>query len=55
LRVGGSVRLELRMPGGQPMTVEMAKAEIDAMGVGAGDRVYVDLGHAKVFLEDYSI
>jgi sulfate/thiosulfate transport system ATP-binding protein len=54
-RVGGHVKLALRLPSGEVMTVQMIKSELDALGVVAGDRVLVDLCAAKVFLEDYSI
>lgn len=54
-RVGPHVKVSLRLPGGEPMSVQMAKAEIDALGIAPGDRVMVDLREAKVFVEDYSI
>jgi len=37
------------------MTVQMSKAEIDALSIESGDRVLVDLRDAKVFVEDYAI
>ncbi|MSP62832.1 MAG: ABC transporter ATP-binding protein [Myxococcales bacterium] len=55
VRVGGFVKVELRLPSGEAMTVQMAKTELDALGVAEGDRVLVDLLAAKVFVEDYSI
>ena len=54
-RIGGHVKLSVELANGEPMTVQMAKAEIDALGVEQGDRVMVDLKEAKVFVEDYSI
>jgi sulfate/thiosulfate transport system ATP-binding protein len=54
-RVGGIVKLSLELPSGEPMAVEVAKAEFDALSVQEGDRVMVDLKEAKVFVEDYSI
>ncbi len=54
-RVGGNVKASLRLPNGEAMTVQIAKTEIDSLGVAPGDRVFVDLREAKVFLEDYSI
>jgi sulfate transport system ATP-binding protein len=54
-RVGGTIRISLVMSNGEPMSVEMQKREIDALGVKEGDRVMVDLVHAKVFVGDYSI
>jgi len=54
-RVGAQVKLALELPSGDSMTVHMPKAEVDALGLEAGDRVMVDLKDAKVFVEDYSI
>jgi sulfate transport system ATP-binding protein len=54
-RVGGFVKVELCLPSGDVVTVQLPKPEVDALGVTAGDRVVVDLGEAKVFVEDYSI
>jgi hypothetical protein len=49
------VRVDLTLDGGDVVTVQMSSAELRALGVGVGDRVYVDLGEAKLFLEDYAI
>jgi sulfate transport system ATP-binding protein len=54
-RVGAHAKVALRLPDGTPMTVELLRAEIDALGVAEGDRVLVDLRDAKIFVEDYSI
>ena len=54
-RVGGLVKIELRLPSGDSVTVQMPRAEVEALGIAAGDRVMVDLVGAKVFMEDYSI
>ncbi len=54
-RVGGQVKLSVRLGTGEPMTVQMSKPEIDQLGIEQGDRVMVDLKEAKVFVEDYSI
>jgi sulfate/thiosulfate transport system ATP-binding protein len=54
-RVGGNVKVELRLPSGERLGLQMTRAEIDSLGIGIGDRVLVDLGEAKVFVEDYSI
>jgi sulfate transport system ATP-binding protein len=54
-RIGAQVKLALELAGGESMTVQMSKAEIDAIGIEAGDRVMVDLREAKVFVEDYAI
>jgi len=55
LRVGGNVRVNLRLPSDERMTVHLRMAELEALGVGEGDRVLVDIGSAKVFMGDYSI
>ena len=55
LRVGGNVRVNLRLPSDERMTVHLRMAELEALGVGEGDRVLVDIGSAKVFVGDYSI
>jgi sulfate transport system ATP-binding protein len=54
-RVGGVVRIQLRLPSSDAMTVQMPKAELEALGVEEGDRVMVDIGSAKVFVGDYAI
>ncbi len=54
-RIGGNVRVDLTLDGGEVVTVQMSSAELRSLGVDVGDRVYVDLGEAKLFLEDYAI
>jgi sulfate transport system ATP-binding protein len=54
-RMGGYVKLSLRLADGAPMTVEMPKAEIDLLGINEGDLVMANLREARVFVEDYSI
>jgi sulfate transport system ATP-binding protein len=54
-RIGAQVKLSLELSDGESMTVQMSKAEIDVLGIEAGDRVFVDLREAKVFVEDYAI
>jgi len=54
-RIGGQVRVDLQLDGGDGVTVQMGAAELKALAVAVGDRVYVDLGEAKLFLEDYAI
>ena len=53
--LGGHVKLSLRLTDGAMMTVEMARAELDALKIDEGDLVMADLRQAKVFVEDYSI
>jgi len=53
--IGGHVKLSLKLSDGAPMTVEMPKSEIEALGINEGDLVLANLREAKVFVEDYSI
>jgi len=53
--LGGYVKVSLKLADGAPMTVEMAKNEIEALGIAEGDLVMANLREAKVFVEDYSI
>jgi sulfate transport system ATP-binding protein len=53
--LGGYVKVALKLSDGAPMTVEMAKSDIDALGIQEGDLVMANLREAKVFVEDYSI
>ena len=53
--LGGYVKVALKLSDGAPMTVQMAKSEIDALGIQEGDLVMANLREAKVFVEDYSI
>jgi sulfate transport system ATP-binding protein len=53
--LGGYVKVALKLSDGGPMTVEMSKTEIDALGIREGDLVMANLREAKVFVEDYSI
>jgi sulfate/thiosulfate transport system ATP-binding protein len=55
VRVGGFVKVEVRLSTSEQMTVQLGRAEAEAMALKEGDRVLVDLGEAKVFVEDYSI
>ena len=54
-RIGGYVKLKLELPGGEPVTVEMAKSELDERGLKEGDRVLVDVGASQLFVGDYAI
>ena len=54
-RVGAAVKVSLKLHDGATLTVEMERAELDGLGVAESDRVLVDLRHAKIFVEDYSI
>ncbi len=54
-RVGGYVKVELRLSTNEAMTVQLSRAEVEALCLAEGDRVIVDLGEAKVFVDDYAI
>jgi sulfate transport system ATP-binding protein len=53
--VGAYVKVSLKLADGTPMTVQMPRTEIDALGIAENDRVLVDLREAKVFVEDFAI
>jgi sulfate transport system ATP-binding protein len=53
-RIGGQAKLTLRLANGDGMIVQLTRTELDVLGVVSGDRVFVDLKDAKVFLEDHS-
>src|SRR6267143_1158490 len=50
-RIGGYVRISLALPGGESLTVESPRSEIDELGVAAGEPVLVDLRAARPFTE----
>jgi serine O-acetyltransferase len=50
-RVGGTVRMRVALSDGETLAVESPKAAIDALAVGPGDAVTVDLGAARVFAQ----
>jgi TOBE domain len=50
-RIGGYVRISLALPGGEMLTVESPRAEIDELGVAVGEPVVVDLRAARLFTE----
>ena len=54
-RIGGNVKLTVTLPIGEPMSVQVSKLELDALGIGIGDRVVVDVTSSKVFVDDYAI
>ncbi|MCY1021779.1 sulfate/molybdate ABC transporter ATP-binding protein [Pyxidicoccus sp. MSG2] len=53
--VGGYVKVLLRLPTGDEVTVEVPRSEFDALGVTEGDAVRADVRSATVFLGDYAI
>jgi sulfate transport system ATP-binding protein len=54
-RIGPQVKLLLKLPSGEPLTVTMPKNEVDGLGIQDGDHVLLDLRDAKVFVQDYVI
>jgi sulfate transport system ATP-binding protein len=55
-RLGPSVKLELTLTAtGDVVSVQLSRREFEAMGVGDGDAVVIDLEQARIFVEDYAI
>src|SRR6266481_281653 len=50
-RIGGYVRISLALPGGESLTVESPRSEIDELGFAPGEPVLVDLRAARPFTE----
>jgi sulfate/thiosulfate transport system ATP-binding protein len=53
--VGGYVKVLLKLPSGDSITVEVPRREFDALGVVEGDSVHADVRTARVFVGDFSI
>jgi sulfate/thiosulfate transport system ATP-binding protein len=54
-RVGAFVKIDLKMPTGELMAVQLERTEVETLCLGVGDRVMVKLGKPKVFVGDYAI
>ncbi len=54
-RVGFTIRIELTLDDGQSLSVELTKDRVAELGISAGDRVFVNLREAKLFVQDYAI
>jgi sulfate transport system ATP-binding protein len=54
-RVGGFVKVYVSLPTGESITVQMSKADLDALAVEPGDPVALDVVDAQVFAQRYSI
>ena len=54
-RVGFMIKLELELPDGQPLSVELTKDRVAELGLAEGDRVFVNLREARIFVQDYAI
>jgi len=50
-RVGGVVKVGLRLPNAEGVIVQLAYDEAEALDLRAGERVTIDLGDPKVFVE----
>lgn len=53
--VGGYVKVQLRMPSGDEVMVEVPRSEFEALDVAEGDLVHADVRTAKVFVGDFAI
>ncbi|HEX5753807.1 MAG TPA: ABC transporter ATP-binding protein [Archangium sp.] len=53
--VGGYVKVLLKLPSGETVTVEVPRAEFEDLGVVEGDHVHADVRMAQVFLGDFAI
>ncbi|QSQ14566.1 sulfate/molybdate ABC transporter ATP-binding protein [Myxococcus landrumensis] len=53
--VGGFVKVLLRLPSGDEVTVQVPRTEFDELGVTEGDAVHADVRTATVFVGDYAI
>jgi sulfate transport system ATP-binding protein len=53
--VGGYVKVVLKLPSGETVTVEVPRSEFEHLGVVEGDCVRADVRMARVFLGDFAI
>ena len=53
--VGGYVKVQLKLPSGETVTVEVPRSEFEHLGVVEGDCVHADVRMARVFLGDFAI
>lgn len=53
--VGGYVKVLLKLPSGDTVTVEVPRTEFEQLGVVEGDSVQADVRTARVFVGDFSI
>ncbi|MBE0657897.1 MAG: TOBE-like domain-containing protein [Bryobacteraceae bacterium] len=52
---GAAAKIEVATEGGETIMVEMAHDRFKAMGIAAGETVFVRVKDARVFVEDYTI
>jgi sulfate transport system ATP-binding protein len=55
VRLGWTVKVELRLGTGRLVTVQQTREQIDELGIAPGDPVYVTVRGAKVFRQGYGI
>ena len=53
--VGGYVKVLLKLPSGETVSVEVPRAEFEDLGVVEGDSVHADVRMARIFLGDFAI
>jgi sulfate transport system ATP-binding protein len=54
-RLGAYVKLDLEIPSGELVTVQLTRRELEDMKLAEGDAVVIDLDEARVFVDDYAI
>jgi sulfate transport system ATP-binding protein len=55
VRVGGFAKIWILLDSGDALTVQMTSVELDALGVGIGEAVEVEVRETRTFVNDYSI
>jgi hypothetical protein len=55
VKVGAWVKLSVVLPSGDPLVVQMPRADFDERPVEPGDSVVVDIAEVKLFRRDYAI
>ena len=53
--VGFMIKIELLLADGQPLSVELTRDRAAELGLAEGDRVFVNLREARIFVQDYTI
>src|SRR5262249_44540804 len=54
-RLGWMVKIELKLATGRLVTVQQTKEQVEELGIGPGDPVFLSVRGAKVFAQGYSI
>ena len=55
VRIGSVVKLEVKLPSGERLIVQLTQAESQVLALSPGELVVIDTRRAKVFVEDYAI